>query len=57
MVSTDAVFWRESGGLLVQSLNVVRWMQEHWSVLPCIQMLNHKRSSPEHAQVLVFLRC
>ena len=31
-------FWRGSGSLSVQSLNVVRWMQEHWSVPPCIHV-------------------
>ena len=52
-------FWRGSGSLSVQSLNVDRRMQEHWSVLSCIHVLDHKRSfqtlrvSTLHAQVLV----
>ena len=33
-----------SGNRSVQSLNVVMWMREHWSVLSSIHALNHERS-------------
>ena len=58
MVSTDT-FRGGSGNRSVRSLNVVMWMQEHWFVLSCIHVLNHKRSfqtlrvSTLHVQVLV----
>ena len=55
MVSTDTVFWHGSGSLTVQSLNVVSWMQEHWSVLSSIQVLNHKRSFQSMPRSLCFL--
>ena len=59
-VSMDTVF----GVVLVESqfkAYVARWMQEHWSVQPCIQVLIHRRSfqtlwvSILHDQALVFL--